>query len=154
MDTSRGNVSEAKAKPCIQVEEFQRAWKTLLRLVQRTAFDEELAALSKRKSIASTSSLFKLSAFIGSDGLLRVGGRLDNSQLDYEHKHPVILPMIHPIPRLIIRHVHQESRHPGLETTFANVVEDIGFSEVEGQFVITYTVVSRANASEQHLRPH
>ncbi|XP_052855309.1 uncharacterized protein LOC128264052 [Drosophila gunungcola] len=34
--------------------------------------------------------------------LLRVGGRLQNASLDYEAKHPILLPKDHPVTRVII----------------------------------------------------
>ena len=47
--------------------------------------------LCKGKGIAITNSLFSLQSLIGSDGLLRVGGRLHNSKVAHLLHHPVIL---------------------------------------------------------------
>ncbi|KAL9965144.1 hypothetical protein ACROYT_G028901 [Oculina patagonica] len=46
-----------------------------------------------------------------SDGILRVGGRLELSSLPYDAKHPVILPKKHHISKLVVAHVHNQGHH-------------------------------------------
>ncbi|GFU69892.1 integrase catalytic domain-containing protein [Trichonephila clavipes] len=48
-----------------------------------------------------------------SDGLLRVGGRLSNSDLPYVNKHPAILPGNHNLTVQIIAHFHRKNLHTG-----------------------------------------
>ncbi|GFX19956.1 integrase catalytic domain-containing protein [Trichonephila clavipes] len=48
-----------------------------------------------------------------SDGLLRVGGRLSNSDLPYVNKHPAILPGNHNLTVQIIVHFHRKNLHTG-----------------------------------------
>ena len=57
--------------------------------------------------------LCKLCPFIDDQHLLRVGGRLQNSDVPDSLKHPVILPRRHHITRLIIEDVHCRNRHFG-----------------------------------------
>ncbi|GFT08105.1 integrase catalytic domain-containing protein [Trichonephila clavipes] len=45
------------------------------------------------------------------DGLLRVGGRLSNSDLPYVNKHPAILPGNHNLTGKIIAHSHRQNLH-------------------------------------------
>ncbi|GFW11835.1 integrase catalytic domain-containing protein [Trichonephila clavipes] len=47
------------------------------------------------------------------DGLLRVGGRLSNSDLPYVNKHPAILPGNHKLTVKIISHFHRKNLHTG-----------------------------------------
>ena len=47
------------------------------------------------------------------EGILRVGGRLNHSDLPYDAKHPMILPAKHPVLGLIVRHYHQLNGHVG-----------------------------------------
>ncbi|GFQ90350.1 uncharacterized protein TNCT_481091 [Trichonephila clavata] len=54
------------------------------------------------KAVASKSILSALCPFIDKDGLIRVGGRLRNSTLQYSAKHPIILPNQHEICNLIV----------------------------------------------------
>ncbi|GFX28694.1 integrase catalytic domain-containing protein [Trichonephila clavipes] len=48
-----------------------------------------------------------------SDGLLRVGGWLSNSDLPYVNKHPAILPGNHNLTVQIIVHFHRKNLHTG-----------------------------------------
>ncbi|GFW64668.1 integrase catalytic domain-containing protein [Trichonephila clavipes] len=48
-----------------------------------------------------------------SDGLLRAGGRLSNSDLPYVNKHPAILPGNHNLTVQIIVHFHRKNLHTG-----------------------------------------
>ncbi|GFX49436.1 integrase catalytic domain-containing protein [Trichonephila clavipes] len=48
-----------------------------------------------------------------SDGLLRVGGRLSNSDLPYVNKHPAILPGNPNLTVQIIAHFHRKNLHTG-----------------------------------------
>ncbi|KAJ8889414.1 hypothetical protein PR048_008913 [Dryococelus australis] len=95
-------------------QEWENAFKVLLLHVKSIAFQNELAALSKGQY--SSTRIRKLSPFIDKAGLPRVGGRLHNSDLPFEQKHPALLPKSHPLTSLIIRHYQNTNHHPGLHT--------------------------------------
>ncbi|KAK3740276.1 hypothetical protein QZH41_000195 [Actinostola sp. cb2023] len=57
-----------------------------------------------------------LSPFI-QDGIIRVGSRLNKSQLPYDQVNPVLLPANCHISTLIMRHMHQRVSHAGRERT-------------------------------------
>ena len=46
----------------------------------------------KKKEVQKRSSLSNLDPFVDADGVIRVGGRLENSQLESKVKHPVVIP--------------------------------------------------------------
>ncbi|XP_077296689.1 uncharacterized protein LOC143918622 [Arctopsyche grandis] len=50
------------------------------------------------------------------DGLIRVGGRIQNSELAVETIHPIILPSNHPLTRLIIKNYHLRHLHLGTQS--------------------------------------
>lgn len=50
---------------------------------------------------------------------MRVGGRLSQSELPYDQKHPIILPSKHPLTKLIIRYEHIKHLHAGTQTLLA-----------------------------------
>ncbi|XP_077986158.1 uncharacterized protein LOC144440647 [Glandiceps talaboti] len=96
----------------------------ILRTVQKEAFPEELKVLSNpespdNNSVKKQSPLYHLNAFIDQDGLIRVGGRLRQADLDLCGRHPIVLPKNNHISRLIIEHVHQEVQHQGRQITLA-----------------------------------
>ena len=65
------------------------------------------AKLSRNSFIIKLSPVFH-------DGLLRVGGRLDNAEVSYDVKHPIILPGKHRLTELLIRGIHEENGHVGV----------------------------------------
>lgn len=95
-------------------EDLMQTESKILRIVQQKHFAREMEILKHSKSLLSSSSLSSLSPFIDNNGLLRVGGRLDNASLSYAIKHPVIIPKGHPLVQLIIREYHINGLHSGL----------------------------------------
>ena len=91
--------------PYLALEELSDAKTKLLFLAQVSAYSDEIHRLKSGLPIRQDSYLRKLNPFIGSDGLLRVGGCLDMSNLQYEEKYPVILPKCH-LSLLLVRSQH------------------------------------------------
>ena len=57
-----------------------------------------------------------LSSFKDENGIIRVGGRVDEAIVSYETKHPALLPSDHWISLLVTRHAHQYG-HSGVAAT-------------------------------------
>ena len=55
------------------------------------------------------------------DGLIRVGGRLLQSNLDEKVMHPVMLPMKGKLTEIIIRWCHQKTTHSGKNVTLNEI---------------------------------
>ena len=70
---------------------------------------------TKLKKLTAVTSLRKLSPMLDDEGILRVGGRLENAAIDYEAKHQIILPYRHNVTNLIIQKYHQQAGHLGQE---------------------------------------
>jgi hypothetical protein len=66
-----------------------------------------------KKNLKLCSKLNKLDPFIDSDGIIRVGGRLERSDIPYNSMHPIILPKESTISRLIIESIHGAIGHLG-----------------------------------------
>ena len=64
--------------------------------------------------------LQRLSPFTDENGVIRVGGRVDEALVSYDSKHPAMLPRDHWISFLITRHFHQIG-HTGVATTVAKI---------------------------------
>jgi len=56
-------------------------------------------------------SLLFLNPFLDGNQFLRVGGRLENSDLTFDQQHPLILPKGHHITTLIIEDIHKKNLH-------------------------------------------
>ncbi|GFW94081.1 integrase catalytic domain-containing protein [Trichonephila clavipes] len=101
--------------------ETKTAEETIIRWVQGFYFKEEIRSIKKQISLPPKSPLRSLHPFIDEHGLVRVGGRLQNSQLPFNSKHPIILPSQHSISELLIKEQHIAHLHAG-PTLLAHVL--------------------------------
>ncbi|GFW58350.1 integrase catalytic domain-containing protein [Trichonephila clavipes] len=101
--------------------ETKTAEETIIRWVQGFYFPEEIRSIKKQISLPPKSPLRSLHPFIDEHGLVRVGGRLQNSQLRFDSKHPIILPSQHSISELLIKEQHIAHLHAG-PTLLAHVL--------------------------------
>ncbi|XP_018332480.1 uncharacterized protein LOC108741982 [Agrilus planipennis] len=67
--------------------------------------------------VPSKSRLLALNPFLDSEGIIRVGGRLQNAPYIYDKKHPILLPKSNYVTRLIIRYYHNITYHGGIQAT-------------------------------------
>ncbi|XP_068758151.1 uncharacterized protein [Montipora capricornis] len=108
----------AKIEP-LDVSEIEDAERAIIKATQSACFHDELTSLSSlQKVVKKSSGIFKLDP-IFLDGIIRVGGRLRNSEIEPDAKHPVLLPKDHHVSHLIIRHYHRVSGHSGIEHTLS-----------------------------------
>lgn len=97
----------------LDAEELRAAVLILLKKIQKESFEAELKDLVSRKAVCKTSKIIKLDPFIDSNGLIRVGGRLQLADLSEDSKHQIILPHYHPLVDLIIKKIHENNKHCG-----------------------------------------
>lgn len=105
----------------LTTRELEKAMKQILLMVQKETFALEFEELQRNKLVSKKSCLLQLNPFIGEDGLIRVGGRLQKSDITNDHKHPVVLPSNHFITKLIFREKHLELLHCGPEQLLATI---------------------------------
>ncbi|GFW87392.1 integrase catalytic domain-containing protein [Trichonephila clavipes] len=92
-------------------------------MVQEQVCLADIKSLQSKGVVSPNSKLRNLNPFIDSDGLLRVGGRLSNSDLPYVNKHPSILPGNHNLTVQIIVHFHRKNLHTGASSLLHYVRE-------------------------------
>ncbi|KMQ88503.1 pao retrotransposon peptidase superfamily [Lasius niger] len=78
----------------MELEQSRKFW---IRNVQKAWFSYEMGVISRKEQLPKSHSLVRLTPFLDQEGLLRVGGRLHNAQIDSESKHPFILPRRSPL---------------------------------------------------------
>ena len=101
------------------VGEIESSLIALIKFVQHQAFEKEINALKIQHAIAASSQLKSLSPVLV-DGILRVGGRLENAKR--VEQHPIIMPQHH-LTELMIRHVHEENAHIGSNQVMSKLRE-------------------------------
>lgn len=87
--------------------------------MQQYHFQQEIKILSKGQPLPKSNSLLKLTPFMDTEGLLRIGGRLQSSQLPSNAKHPLILPKESTLTQLIIADAHRRTMHGGTQLTLS-----------------------------------
>ncbi|KAJ8983754.1 hypothetical protein NQ317_017857 [Molorchus minor] len=96
--------------------ELNESEKLLVKIAQSECFSEELNLLRKDGCL-KRGCLSNFSPFIDDAGIIRVGGRIQLSQFNYEKKHPIEHPMVvtakHPLTKLIFVCEHQRLLHSG-----------------------------------------
>nr|CAI5851362.1 unnamed protein product [Callosobruchus analis] len=102
--------------------ELESSLHSLLKLVQKETFSEELRALEKGSPV-KPARLLPLTPFMDPSGLLRVGGRLAFSDLSYESKHQILLPPKHWFVQLSFIHEHEKLLHGGPQLLLATIRE-------------------------------
>ncbi|KAJ8017542.1 hypothetical protein HOLleu_44978 [Holothuria leucospilota] len=100
----------------LSVEELKESETEIVKWVQRESFPSAIRSPGKWKGTA-----FRKLSPVLVEGVLRVGGRLSRSQLNYDQRHPVILPSDHHVTKLIIEHHHSSVGHMGAGMTWTSL---------------------------------
>ncbi|XP_030761095.1 uncharacterized protein LOC115886162 [Sitophilus oryzae] len=109
----------------LTVVELHNSYSFLLKLSQLETFSDEINLLSEGHNINHNSKLFNLNPFIDANGLLRVGGRLENSAFHQDKKHPIIISAKTQLCKLIFKHEHVKMLHAGPQHLLSNIREHL-----------------------------
>jgi len=102
----------------LSAREINEAEIRVLKILQTTRFADEIKRLeSKVVTPLGKSKLANLNPFLDGDKLIRVGGRLQMSELTFTQRRPILLPPRHYLINRIIREVHEKYHHTGIQTT-------------------------------------
>ncbi|GFR29268.1 integrase catalytic domain-containing protein [Trichonephila clavata] len=107
----------------LNASELDLAETKLIRMAQREIFSAEFRNLHDHKIILPNSKIKILNPFLDGDGILRVGGRLENSDLPYVAKYPAILPSNHKLTNIIIMYFHKKNLHLGASSLLHCVIQ-------------------------------
>nr|XP_034174839.1 uncharacterized protein LOC117601764 [Osmia lignaria] len=90
----------------VSAADMERARIYWIQATQFAFFKDELAAITKGTTLPSTHPFTRLTAYLDHQGIARVGGRLQHSELSHDGKHSVILPRDSRFSALLIDHAH------------------------------------------------
>ena len=129
----------------------QLAVNALVKDAQKCAYPEVFNIIENSKSLPLSNPLANLSPIIDEHGVLRVGGRLRNSDLTYRQKHPIFLPYKHNLSLAIISHYHHKTGHQGKHIT-CGALRDAGYYLEKGSkslkdFIKNCVICRRLRAS-------
>lgn len=107
------SIKRPKVQP-LSPEELKYALHRIIWAIQQHYFEEEFRILEKAGNI--TGHLASLALFVGEGSgipLIRVGGRLLNSDLPTHTKFPLLLPKADPFVKVMVSHIHRTNYHAG-----------------------------------------
>ena len=129
----------------------------LVKLVQQKYFKEEYKWLKLMEGKASDSrrwnrkcSISQLDPFIDESNLIRVGGRLQNSHVSDDCKHPILLPRKGEVSYLIIKHCHFQVAHGGRGFT-SNEIRGPGYWIVGANSTVKKMISGCVECGEQKM---
>ena len=117
-----------------------RAKAVLCRIVQRDVFGDECAALSAQKSVDRSSKIAKFVPYLDDQDVMRVGGRLQDTCLPEETKHPILLGSHH-LTTLLLQFLHVSQMHQGVEHVSMTCVVGQDYAE-ESRAIIDELIVN------------
>jgi len=106
---------------CLSVDELRKATNAIIAMTQLQEYPKELKTLKSNQSLSSKSSIRGLHPFLDSGGVMRVGGRLEKANLEFNQKHPVLLPKNHAVTKLIILDEHNRMMHGNQQLLLASL---------------------------------
>lgn len=99
--------------PPLSMKELKSAEQVLARKSQQQTFSKEIVIIQRKQELHKRCPLTGLNPFIDYEGLLRVGGRLQQANLSYDQKHRIILSSYHTFTTLLLRHEHEKLLYCG-----------------------------------------
>ena len=103
----------------LTTHEINNATELIIKATQYNYFIEDIQSLQTNGTVNSKSKLLNLTPFLDDKGILRVGGRLQNSSLSEKAKHPALLPHSSRLTELIVDQAHKQTLHGGARLTLA-----------------------------------
>ncbi|KAL0840471.1 hypothetical protein ABMA28_015717 [Loxostege sticticalis] len=95
--------------------EVESAEEWCIKESQRRTFSVDINFIKTHGHVDSSSSLRQLNPFLDSQDHLRVGGRIDAADIDYDAKHPIILHPSDHFVKLFLQRIHEDSFLSGRE---------------------------------------
>ncbi|XP_015377880.1 PREDICTED: uncharacterized protein LOC107172119 [Diuraphis noxia] len=94
-------------------QEYERVLMKVTMYTQRLYYSDLYHQLVTSNSIVTQSSIAQLAPFVDAHGIIRVGGRLQHSDLSTDAKHPILLSKSSHLAQLIVHHYHHNTLHGG-----------------------------------------
>ncbi|CAK1594262.1 unnamed protein product [Parnassius mnemosyne] len=119
--------------------EIDHALMCCIKKVQKEEFGEEYLQLKEKGLLSKSSKLKSLCPYLDNNDIMRVSGRLQNSQLPAQTKYPIILPHSAYFTKLVISEAHQNTLHGGVQL-MVNYLRTM------------YWIIGVKNLAKQHVR--
>ncbi|XP_075157880.1 uncharacterized protein LOC142231146 [Haematobia irritans] len=95
----------------ISKSEFLRVKNLIIRLTQKNHYPKEYGLLNASRFVHKKSALYTLNPFVDDQGLFRTNGRIANSNLPYNERHPIVIPTTSHYCTLLLNFIHEFLLH-------------------------------------------
>ena len=113
-------------------------------------WQDQIVSGNKKRRFPRSSPIPNLNPFLA-EGILRVGGHLENAPVSFEAEHPVILPTKHHVTNLIIQNCRRQQEHYGPSQVLACIRKR--FWIVLRLSAVRRVLASCMNCGKQNTRP-
>nr|XP_061819695.1 uncharacterized protein LOC133608465 [Nerophis lumbriciformis] len=105
------------------LKERRKAEFFIIKLTQEEAFADDIKKIkcNGAEKLGKRNKLYQLNAYLDANNILRVGGRLSQSALHHDVKHPAILPRKSHVSDLIVKYHHERVDHQGRGMTMNEI---------------------------------
>ncbi|KAF9407527.1 hypothetical protein HW555_012483, partial [Spodoptera exigua] len=131
-------------------QELDEALEICIKKSQEEGFAKELEELRKNE-ICEKGSLKSLNIFLDSKGIIRVGGRLEMAQLNYDRIHPILIPKESFLTNLLVAEAHAKTMHGGPQTMLTCPLLWPLLMVVNGHHITHHTVQNTAKDSSDSV---
>ena len=138
LDWMKWHVTKKKDKRAVEVqrgikhEDLERAKRKIVAVVQKRSFAGEVKNLKEGKPVKPSSKIIKLKPVMKGDEVMRVGGRISMAPISTDAMNPMILPKGHHIATILIRHLHEDNGHCGVEQVLSLLREQFWVVKARG----------------------
>ncbi|XP_018376047.1 PREDICTED: uncharacterized protein LOC108769525 [Trachymyrmex cornetzi] len=105
----------------LTLQEINESRRMIIKYTQSFYFQEELGNLQGQGQMKASNKLYQLHPFLDENGILRVGGRLQEAPWTFERKYPILLPAKCKITRLIVERAHRLLLHANQQLLLASI---------------------------------
>ncbi|XP_058456721.1 uncharacterized protein LOC131434092 [Malaya genurostris] len=130
----------------LTIQELRSALHLIIKVIQHEALGDEIHRMMSRRPYKNISSLDP----IYDNGILRVGGRLQNSRLPFDMKHPIILPK-HPITDQLIRKIICQKNNQELHHMFP--FEPLKFQSIDRKSAVLSSYTRSTVSENRYTSP-
>ena len=107
----KGQRKDLKA---LDLNEAEELW---IKAVQASSFAEEIKFLLNSKSKVTPPNYVSQFGLFLDNGIIKCKGQLNNSTLPSNSRNPILLPAKHQFVRLVIKDMHEVTKHSGIRDT-------------------------------------
>ncbi|XP_066261359.1 uncharacterized protein [Euwallacea similis] len=119
--TAKGKPSTTERGGALTSAEIANAEIRLIKIAQEQSFPEDISNLMTNTELSHKSRILGLTPFLAEQSMLRVGGRLTESNYSYEKRHPILLDSKHKLTKLIFQYEHHRLLHAGPQQLHSSI---------------------------------